>query len=173
MVSSCLFFYPRYNLDARGEHDDEALWEALEIAQLKGVVSELDLKLGKKIRSYVRNENRHLSFLHWCSLYRLNNCCCIYEIFAFCNRCDGDWRRREFQRWSEAALLLGSCLLEEDSHPCHGRGHCIHRLGNGRFRSQVKWEVGGGVEREEQINSLFLLEKDLSPCQDDRGRCIY
>ena len=26
------------------------------------------------------------------------------------------------------------------------------------------------MEREEQINSLFLLEKDLSPCQDDRGR---
>ncbi|XP_033647176.1 ATP-binding cassette sub-family C member 8-like [Asterias rubens] len=35
----------RYNLDARGEHDDDALWEALEIAQLKGLVSELDLKL--------------------------------------------------------------------------------------------------------------------------------
>ncbi|XP_038067062.1 ATP-binding cassette sub-family C member 8-like isoform X2 [Patiria miniata] len=35
----------RFNLDARGEHDDDALWEALEIAQLKDVVSELDLKL--------------------------------------------------------------------------------------------------------------------------------
>ncbi|XP_071784449.1 ATP-binding cassette sub-family C member 8-like isoform X1 [Asterias amurensis] len=35
----------RFNLDARGEHDDDALWEALEIAQLKGVVSDLDLKL--------------------------------------------------------------------------------------------------------------------------------
>ncbi|XP_038067610.1 ATP-binding cassette sub-family C member 8-like [Patiria miniata] len=35
----------RFNLDAQGEHDDDALWEALEIAQLKDVVSELDLKL--------------------------------------------------------------------------------------------------------------------------------
>ncbi|XP_033646525.1 ATP-binding cassette sub-family C member 9-like [Asterias rubens] len=35
----------RFNLDARGEHDDDALWESLEIAQLKGVVSDLDLKL--------------------------------------------------------------------------------------------------------------------------------
>ena len=58
MVPSCLFFYPRYNLDARGEHDDDALWEALEIAQLKGVVSDLDLKLGKKIRSYKSNDNQ-------------------------------------------------------------------------------------------------------------------
>ncbi|XP_022081106.1 ATP-binding cassette sub-family C member 8-like isoform X2 [Acanthaster planci] len=35
----------RFNLDARGEHDDNALWEALKIAQLKDVVSDLDLKL--------------------------------------------------------------------------------------------------------------------------------
>ncbi|XP_071784445.1 ATP-binding cassette sub-family C member 9-like isoform X2 [Asterias amurensis] len=35
----------RFNLDARGEHDNDALWDALEVAQLKGVVSDLDLKL--------------------------------------------------------------------------------------------------------------------------------
>ncbi|XP_038067451.1 ATP-binding cassette sub-family C member 9-like [Patiria miniata] len=35
----------RFNLDAQNAHDDNALWEALETAQLKDVVSELDLGL--------------------------------------------------------------------------------------------------------------------------------
>ncbi|XP_022081016.1 ATP-binding cassette sub-family C member 8-like isoform X2 [Acanthaster planci] len=39
----------RFNLDARNEHDDKALWEALEIAQLKDVVMELDLKLNATV----------------------------------------------------------------------------------------------------------------------------
>ncbi|XP_038066967.1 ATP-binding cassette sub-family C member 8-like [Patiria miniata] len=39
----------RFNLDARNEHDDRALWEALEIAQLRETVSELDLGLNAMV----------------------------------------------------------------------------------------------------------------------------
>ena len=54
-----LFLF-RFNLDARSEHDDDALWEALEIAQLKSVVSELDLKLGEEMFKYAFKLSRIL-----------------------------------------------------------------------------------------------------------------
>ena len=60
----------------------------------------------------------------------------------FGDRCHGDRGRGEFQCRSEATLLLGPCLLEKDPHSCHGRGHCIHWLGNGRLRIfRTEWHV--------------------------------
>lgn len=56
-----------------------------------------------------------------------NKCVCV------CSRRGGDRGRGELQCGSEAVVLSGQSLRQEELHPHYGRSYCIHRHGNGEL----------------------------------------
>lgn len=60
------------------------------------------------------------------------------EVCDFFFRRHGDRRWRELQSGSETTFLPGQSLREEEQHPHHGRGHSLHRHGNGQYETNYK-----------------------------------
>lgn len=62
----------------------------------------------------------------------MSRICRYSQTFLVAFRCHGDRGRRKLQPGPETALLSGPSLRQEEQHPHHGRGHGVHRHGNGQ-----------------------------------------
>lgn len=119
----------RFNLDPERTCSDDRLWEALEIAQLKHMVKALPGGLGTRSDIFISGS----WLLQWQHEWLLN-------VWTGC-RCCGDRRWRELQRGSEAAVLFGPSVRQEEQHPHHGWSHSLHRHGHGT-------DINGSVNQQ-------------------------
>lgn len=146
---------PRFNLDPERTCSDDRLWEALEIAQLKHMVKALPGGLGTHASIFICGS--------WLFQWRQE---WVLNVWTGC-RCCGDRRWRELQRGSEAAVLFGPSLRQEEQHPHHGWSHGLHRHGHGTDinRSGNQQTLSGILTR-----ICFLAGEHLTESRND-GVC--